>query len=156
MSAVTNSLPPAAVVVRRVIAASADDLFDAWLDPQALSEWMRPGTIKRSKARTDPRVGGAYEVVMFGEAGEIVHHGVYRQIDRPRRLVFTWHSKFAGDGPTLVTVDFVVLDQRRTEIVVTHEQLPEQAMAAHSHGWTSSLDRLAEACEAGTLPSSRV
>jgi len=68
MNAVTHpSLAPAAVVVRRIIAAPADDLFDAWLDPEALAEWMRPGAIQRSEARTDPRVGGEYEVVMHGE-----------------------------------------------------------------------------------------
>ena len=153
MSASANSLASAAVVVRRTIAASAEDLFDAWLDPEALAEWMRPGTIKRSTARTDPRVGGEYEVIMQGESGEIPHRGVYQVIDRPRRLVFTWISPFAGEL-SLVTVDFLVVDppkNHRTEVVVTHEQLPEDAKAAHSRGWTNGLEHLDEACTRGRL-----
>jgi uncharacterized protein YndB with AHSA1/START domain len=150
MSAATDSLAPAAVVVRRTIAASAEDLFDAWLDPEALAEWMRPGTINRSKARTDPRVGGEYEVIMYGESGEIPHRGVYRLIDRPRRLVFTWISPFAGEL-SLVTVDFKP-SNGRTEVIVTHEQLPEEAKAAHSRGWTSGLEHLDEACTRRSAP----
>jgi uncharacterized protein YndB with AHSA1/START domain len=153
MSASPNSLASAAVVVRRTIAASAEDLFDAWLDPEALAEWMRPGTIKRSQARTDPRVGGEYEVIMHGESGEIPHRGVYKLIDRPRRLVFTWVSPFAGEL-SLVTVDFLPVNpvgNHRTEVIVTHEQLPEEAKAAHTRGWTSGLEHLDEACTRGKL-----
>ena len=147
MSASPNSLASAAVVVRRIIAASAEDLFDAWLDPEALAEWMRPGTIKRSQARTDPRVGGEYEVIMHGESGEIPHRGVYKLIDRPRRLVFTWVSPFAGEL-SRVTVDFRPVDMK-TEVIVTHEQLPEEAKAAHTRGWTSGLEHLDQACTQG-------
>ena len=149
-AAVGSSLPSATVVVRRIIAASAEDLFDAWLDPEALAEWMRPGTIKRSKARTDPRVGGEYEVIMYGESGEIPHRGVYKVIDRPRRLVFTWISPFAGDL-SLVTVDFRAVD-KRTEVIVTHEQLPEEARASHTRGWTSGLEHLDETCTRSRRP----
>jgi uncharacterized protein YndB with AHSA1/START domain len=135
------AIAPAAVVVRRTIAASAADLFDAWLDPAALAEWMRPGTIRRTEARNDPRVGGEYEIVMHGESGAIPHRGVYRVIDRPRKLVFTWNSKFAEN--TLVTVDFLVRGER-TEIVITHEQLPEAELGSHTRGWTSALEHLDE------------
>jgi len=146
-----TALAPAAVVVRRTIAAPAADIFDAWLDPEALAEWMRPGQIKRSLARTDPRVGGKYEVRMIGDSGEILHHGVYRLIDRPRRLMFTWHSPHTGDGETLVTVDFVATPDKRTEVIVTHEQLPEDAKAAHTRGWTSGLEHLDQACQQGKI-----
>ena len=91
-----STLASAAVVVRRTIAASAEELFDAWLDPEALAQWMRPGTISSTVARVEPRVGGAYEIIMQAQSGPIVHKGVYRAIERPRRLVFTWMSAPTG------------------------------------------------------------
>ncbi len=106
-ASLSNTLAPAAVVVRRTIAASAEDIFDCWLDPEALAAWMRPGTIRSTVAKVEPRVGGRYEIVMQGEEGAIPHSGEYRVIDRPRRLVFTWHSPYAGPAETLVTVDFL-------------------------------------------------
>lgn len=138
----------AAVVVRRTIRASAEVLFDAFLDPYALSEWMRPGTIRSAVATVEPRVGGRYEVIMQAESGPIPHTGVYRLIDRPRRLVFTWHSPNTGTTETLVTVDFVAATNG-TEVVVTHELLPEAARPAHSRGWTSGLEHLDETCTRG-------
>ena len=59
----------------------------------------------------------------------------------------TWHSKFADD--TLVTVDFLPRD-RRTEVVITHEKLPEAELASHDRGWTSALEKLAACHPDGT------
>ncbi|MEJ0084284.1 MAG: SRPBCC domain-containing protein [Pseudomonadota bacterium] len=144
------ALASAAVVVRRTISASAEDLFDAWLDPEALATWMRPGAIRSTVAKVEPRVGGSYEITMQGQSGPIVHRGVYQQIDRPKRLVFTWASPGTELRDTLVTVDFVPAG-KRTEIIVTHEQLPESARPSHSNGWTSGLQHLDEACQQGLL-----
>ena len=33
-----------------------------------------------------------------------------------------------------------------TEVIVTHEKLPEEARASHTRGWTSGLEHLDEAC----------
>jgi uncharacterized protein YndB with AHSA1/START domain len=147
-AAVPNSLASAAVVVRRTIAASAEDLFDAWLDPEAMVQWMRPGSVRHTEVRVEPRVGGDYEIVMQMDSGTVVHSGVYRVIDRPRRLVFTWMSGPTENRETLVTVDFVRVD-KRTEVIVTHEQLPESAMPSHRNGWTSSLELLDGVCQRG-------
>ena len=144
------ALASAAVVVRRTIAAPAEDIFDAWLDPEALATWMRPGTIKSTVAKVEPRVGGRYEINMQGEAGAIPHSGTYRVIDRPKRLVFTWQSPHTGPGETLVTVDFVRVGPG-TEVVVTHERLPESARDAHRRGWTSGLEHLDQACQQGAI-----
>lgn len=39
------------LVVRRRISATRAELFDAWLDPEALAVWMRPGSARRTTAR---------------------------------------------------------------------------------------------------------
>jgi uncharacterized protein YndB with AHSA1/START domain len=140
----------AAVIVRRTIAASAEDLFDAWLDPVALAIWMRPGDIQRTVARLEPRVGGRYEIVMHGADTAYPHHGVYRVIDRPHRLVFTWISRGSEQKESVVTVDFLARGAS-TEVVVTHEQLPESARPSHANGWTSGLEKLDAACLQGLL-----
>ncbi len=140
-----------AVIVRRMIAATPEDLFDAWLDPEALGIWMRPEGIRHTRAKLDARVGGSYEIIMQGDTQTYPHHGVYQVIDRPHRLVFTWLSPGTEGLSTSVTVDFFAAGQR-TEVVVTHEQLPHGAHESHTQGWTSALERLAEFAPAVTLP----
>jgi uncharacterized protein YndB with AHSA1/START domain len=130
------------VVVRREIAAPAEQLFDAWLDPESLAVWMRPGNTLRTTITVDPRVGGAFEILMHVPDRTIPHRGTYREISRPRRLVFTWNSPYAGETDSLVTVDFRALG-KATEIVITHEGLPSDEMAtAHTGGWTDILEAL--------------
>ena len=130
------------LVVRRLIAAPAKDVFDAWLDAEAMAVWMHPGDVKRSDVTVDARVGGRFEIVMHTASAAIPHRGVYEVIDRPKRLVFTWNSPYAGDHGSLVTVDFHAR-AGGTEVVLTHEKLPtEVAVGQHREGWTGCLDNL--------------
>ena len=131
------------LVVRREIRASAEELFDAWLDPQALVEFMRPGPTQKTTVTVDPRVGGRFEIVMHTPGGEVAHTGTYRRIERPRTLVFTWNSQYAGNTDSLVTVEFRA-GRGTTEIVLTHEGLPSEEMVkAHTGGWTDILANMA-------------
>jgi uncharacterized protein YndB with AHSA1/START domain len=130
------------LVVRRLIAAPAKDVFDAWLDAEAMTAWMTPKPSKKADVTLDVRVGGQFEIVMHGEHGTVPHRGVYQVIDRPRRLVFTWNSPYAGEHGSLVTVDFVAR-AGGTEVVLTHEKLPsEVAVGQHREGWTAVLENL--------------
>ena len=138
---------PDRVTVRRAIAASAEELFDAWLDPESVAEWMRPNGIDRTSAVIDARVGGAYEITMLRGAGPLLHKGVYQEIERPRRLVFTWSAEGPLQQTSLVTVEFNELG-RTTEVVVTHEQLPAWDVLPSVHtGWTQAIERLAKLME---------
>ena len=136
------------VIVRRRIAAPARRVFEAWLDPSSLAEWMRPSSsgATRSTVKVDARVGGAFEIVMHAPSGPRLHAGVYQVIDPPRRLAFTWNSSGAGQADSLVTVDFLA-DGQATEVVISHERLPEPARAGHVAGWTALLESLAQEVE---------
>ena len=137
------STAPASITVRRRIAAPAQRLFDAWLDPDSVSAWLRPFDTARTDARIEPVVGGSYRFDMYQPDAAVVEHvGKYLEIDPPRRLVFTWASPATQHRDSLVTVEFLESDGG-TEVVLTHEQLPEYMTQAHTGGWTSGLEKLA-------------
>ena len=130
------------IVVRRTIPATVDELFDAWLDPESLAQWMRPGAALHCTVSVDARVGGAYEVVMNYENGPKRHYGEYRVIERNKKLVFTWYSDATHHAETLVTVEFNVASAG-TEIVLTHEHMPDhESGLKHTKGWTMALELL--------------
>ena len=131
---------PAVVHVRRVIAASPQVLFEAWLDPASLSQWLRPFDTSHTDARVDARVGGSFAIDMHTPGGVVEHRGEYVAIEPHSRLVFTWDSPHT-DGASLVTVTFVSQGDR-TEVSVLHEKLPATKLEAHTGGWTSGLDKL--------------
>jgi uncharacterized protein YndB with AHSA1/START domain len=134
----TTTTNPATIVVRRTIAASAEELFDAWLDPESAAEIMRPGGGAKADVTIDARVGGAFSIVMHGATKDHPHRGTYRIIERPRRLVFTWFSESTDEKESVVTIEFKA-GERGTEVILTHAQLPEVAREGHIKGWTDIL-----------------
>jgi uncharacterized protein YndB with AHSA1/START domain len=131
-----------AVTVRREIAAPAEDLFDAWLDAHSLGSWLRPSGIRETRAETDPRVGGTFRIVMVDDESSIVHTGTYREIDRPRRLVFTWSSPATRFRDSIVTVTFQP-SSSSTVVAIHQVGLPdEEAQASHHAGWSDALREL--------------
>jgi len=127
----------------RVIRADADTLFRAWTDPGELMHWwrMEGDGWSFAGATIDLRVGGAYRLGMNAPDGQThVAFGVYREIDRPARLVFTWDWEDAPMGETLVTVEFKAAGRDQTEVVITHERFADaERIARHEHGWTALL-----------------
>jgi uncharacterized protein YndB with AHSA1/START domain len=135
-----------APVVRltRRLKATPEEVFDAWLDPESLKQWMRPGDITVPIAEVDARVGGRYRIVMRGSEADYDHEGEYREIDRPHRLAFTWISPATGGKPSLVTVELTPQGDE-TELVLTHAMLPNEDIAGkHRMGWTAALEELAD------------
>ena len=131
------------VTVQREIAAPADDLFDAWLDAQSLGSWLRPSGVRETRAETDPRVGGMFRIVMVDDESSDVHTGTYREIDRPRRLVFTWSSPATRFRDSVVTVTFQPSSNSSTVVEIHQVGLPdEEARAGHHAGWSDALSEL--------------
>jgi uncharacterized protein YndB with AHSA1/START domain len=126
------------LVVERVLPAAPDEVFDAWTTPSRMAAWMSP--VGAAEAEVDLRVGGSIRVVML--EARLEHRGEYLEIDRPRRLVFTWVSPFTGAEPSVVTVELLPHDDG-TRVVLKHERLPEDVVDGHRDGWGSMIERLA-------------
>lgn len=139
--------------VSRVIAAERETVFRAWTEPDELKRWSCPEGATVDDAQVELTVGGRYRIRMKGDEGVWTASGVYREIEPPKRLVYTWdweekeekmskHDRLDGSDATLVTVEFEDL-AGSTRVVVTHERLPTtEAKDGHEVGWTSCLDKL--------------
>ena len=128
--------------IRRTIPAPRERVFDAWTQAKELNRWSAPSPMTPS-AEVDLRVGGRYRIVMRGPDGvERCVGGVYRTIERPSKLVYTWKWEESPMADSLVTIEF--LDRgKMTEIVLRHEGLMDaESRARHEHGWKGCLDNL--------------
>jgi uncharacterized protein YndB with AHSA1/START domain len=129
----------ASVDIRRTLPAPIDEVFRWWTQPELLERWMSPsGSVE---AELDLRVGGAFRIVMSDAGVEIDHRGEYVEIDPPRRLVFTWESRYTA-GASLVTVSLEPEGAASTRIQIVHSRLPEDVAQAHAGGWGTMADRL--------------
>jgi uncharacterized protein YndB with AHSA1/START domain len=141
--------------VSRHLAAPAELVFDAWLDPGALEKWLfaTPGGVMQL-VEVEPRVGGRFRV--DEQRGDVLatHFGEYLELDRPRRIVFA----FATDReqkPTVVTVEIAPTGDGCV-LTLTHEMDPQWAAYRDRarQGWTMILDGLARTLDkAPTAPA---
>lgn len=137
---------PIVRVIRR-FSASPERVFDAWLAPEMIGRWMFGPSLRDEEVlrlEVDPRVGGSFSFLVRRQGQEIDHVGKYREIDRPRRLVFTWGVAGASAEESRVIIDIVPLEIG-CELTLTHEMHPKWADYASrtEAGWTKMLDALA-------------
>ena len=140
----------------RRIAATPDEVFDAWTRADALNQWLIPCGPGSTRAQLDARVGGRFSIDMNNDGEHIPHHGEYLRLERPTLLEFTWISRHTEDKRSVVTVELKAAGDAATELTLTHRLLPSQKAAdGHTKGWTVILDELvARHAKAATASSS--
>lgn len=133
--------------IRRTIPASPEAVYAAWLDPATIRRFMAGGADQTvTEARTDPRVGGDFRIVMTSDK-DIVHEGVYKDLIPHSLIRFTWASPYSlADSEVTIRLAPVA---EGTEITLTQVKfLSEGARDGHKGGWTRILERLATMIEA--------
>lgn len=147
--------PAPDVIVRRVLRAPAERVWDAWLNAAEFARWFIAGPgVTIPAATADPRVGGKFEIHMDVGGNILRHYGEYRELVRPTRIVFSWHSHHTEWKETLVTIELVPRGMT-TELTLRHVGLaPGEPSEAHRGGWTSIAEHL-EARLAGGMEDAR-
>ena len=142
----------------RIVRAERPKVFAAWTEAEHLRRWSCPEGATVEEAEVDLVVGGRYRISMRTADGSLVTaSGVYREIEPPRRLAYTWDWEQGAhrmDRDTLVTVLFEERDGA-TEVTLTHERLPDVAATdGHRVGWESCLNRLEPVLDTASMASS--
>jgi uncharacterized protein YndB with AHSA1/START domain len=113
--------------------------------PEGMRAWMCPGNIQSVDVRMDPRVGGSLLIIMRDPNGVYEHRGQFTILDRPAKLAFTWIAEATDMRPTLVTVEFFVVSESASDLVLTHEKFPRKEVSdRYRGGWGQIIGRLEE------------
>jgi uncharacterized protein YndB with AHSA1/START domain len=135
--------PRATVRIARRFTASAERVFDAWFDADRMRHWLfSTPTGEMVRAEVDARVGGGFIFTDRRDGVDVDHVGEYLEIDRPRRLVFSFTVPLFSTEPSEVSVEITSVGDG-CELVLTHRGvLPEYREGTES-GWTGILGGLA-------------
>jgi uncharacterized protein YndB with AHSA1/START domain len=138
-----NPTDDTTLVIRRLFEAPPNRVFDAWLTREEWQAWIGPEGVDCDVSAFEPRVGGRYrlEMLMSG-GGRIVTTGIFKSIDRPRSLSFTWGAEGDSTRQSLITLTFKELGNK-TELILHQEGLGSASNRdAHGRGWNSALNKL--------------
>ena len=144
---------PVEIRVEKRLRHPRERVFDAFLDPARVGEWLfhTPEGVME-KTDYDPVVGGSFAIFERRGADVARHFGRFVEITHPDRIVFDFHVGEAPDELTRATVQFADTDGGST-IVLTHNLAPAWADYADRSvaGWTMILDSLTRTIETGAV-----
>ncbi|MBI2423706.1 MAG: SRPBCC domain-containing protein [Candidatus Hydrogenedentes bacterium] len=137
------------VQVTHSFTTTPERVFDAWLDPHWIGQWMFGPNVREEEVlhlQTDPRVDGAFSFLVRRGETTIDHIGAYRELDRPHRLVFTWGIAGESVDESVVTI-LIEPTKEGCALSLTHVMDVKWAEYASrtQAGWTTMLNALANA-----------
>ncbi len=130
--------------VSREFKVPAKMIYEAWLDPQAIKEFMKPGDVVTVPApEVDARVGGAFLFKMHVGENILPHKGEYKVLNPHKMIQFSWNSMNTNNEDSIVTINIESIDEKSCRLNLTHEKLPtESSKNDHEGGWSNILKHL--------------
>jgi uncharacterized protein YndB with AHSA1/START domain len=140
--------------LHRVLRATPERIYRAFLDADALVKWLPPHGFTGKMHHMDAKVGGTYKMSFtnFTSGKSHVFGGTYLELVPHERLRYT--DKFddphlPGEMQTTITLQQVSVG---TEVSIVQEGVPGVIPAEACYlGWQESLTLLAQLVEA-TIP----
>jgi uncharacterized protein YndB with AHSA1/START domain len=141
---------PHTVRLHRVLTATPEKAYRAFIEPDAIAKWLAPNGFTCTVHHLDPKVGGSYRISFrnFTTGQSHAFGGRYLELIENERLRYT--DKF--EDPSLAGDVEVTVSLRRvpvgTEIEIVQDGLPDAIPAAGCYlGWQQSLRNLARLVE---------
>lgn len=137
----------ASFTITRTFNAPARLVYDAWTLPELMKRWYGNSCMTLESCEMDVRPGGAWRRVLYDKDGrQFVFSGIFREVDAPRRLVFTEIFEPFPDHPSTVTVTLVEQAGKTSATMTqTHDSVASRDAhigAGMEQGMRETLDRL--------------
>lgn len=130
------------VNVSRLIRATPEDVYRAWLDPERMQRWFGTG-----RQIVNPKVDGLFYLSMEHQGRTWPHYGRYLRLEKPKLVEFTWMSEGTEGKETVVTIELVARDGG-TQLTLNHVGVPDSELGrGHQDGWTAIIAELAKGLE---------
>jgi len=136
------------VTVVRVLDATPEEVWDAWTEPAAFAAWFStpPFSTPASTVEMDVRVGGQWHATQVSSEDdtELPFAGVYREVEEPTRLVFTFEDVGDRSNPN-IEVATVTLRETDAGTEMTFHQtghLPPEQYELLAQGYGRFFDQL--------------
>ncbi|MED5386758.1 MAG: SRPBCC family protein [Pseudomonadota bacterium] len=100
---------PSTIYLTKTVNASNQKVFDQWLMPVFIGEWMFGPKVQQEQVvslENKVRRGGEFAFKVIRKSTEIVHTGEYIELDVPNKLVFSWSDNLHRSSKSQVTVLF--------------------------------------------------
>jgi len=142
---------PSTIRLHRVLRATPERIYRAFLDADAMAKWLPPNGFTGRVHQMDAKVGGGYKMSFtnFTTGKSLSFGGSYLELTSHERIRYT--NKFdspglPGEMQTTITLKQVFCG---TELTVTQEGIPAAIPAEACYlGWQESLTLLAKLVEA--------
>jgi uncharacterized protein YndB with AHSA1/START domain len=133
--------------LERLIAAPPELVYALWTEPAELVRWFAPEGYEISVDVLDTRPGGGWRTSLRNSDGDRrAMSGIYRIVEPPHRLAFTWawdDENGARSHETEVVVNFEATTGGTRLVLLQQCFENEQTRDRHTAGWSLSFDRLA-------------
>eukprot|EP00162_Nutomonas_longa_P024432 comp8703_c0_seq3/m.9657 comp8703_c0_seq3/g.9657 ORF comp8703_c0_seq3/g.9657 comp8703_c0_seq3/m.9657 type:complete len:127 (+) comp8703_c0_seq3:56-436(+) len=114
-------------------------------------QWFTPKPVQTVKYVADLRVGGEHSVTMLMDGKENESHGIYLEVSKPHRLVFTdaFRAGWTPSEHPFMTGIIDLKDNGHGGVLYTaiarhwsdDDKRKHEAMGFH-HGWGKALDQM--------------
>src|SRR5438309_2607693 len=132
------------MILTRVFDAPRELMWKLWTEREHIGKWWGPKGFTLPGCEMDFRPGGTYRFVMRGPDGlDNPFHGVYREIVRKERIVFTAILDQLPGHELVTTVTFAD-EGGKTKLTVRQTTPPGEAGRGQNQGWSETLARLAD------------